>query len=85
MIQTELSNKRFTLKQGDQLTVTEDCYCEHDLYEITKYYRKGLELKTLKEGDKVEVIKEWSNLYDNYVRCKFEDKIYDINPKNLKK
>ena len=54
MIQTELSNKRFTLKQGDQLTVTEDCYCEHDLYEITKYYRKGLELKTLKEGDKVD-------------------------------
>ena len=47
MIQTELSNKRFTLKQGDQLTVTEDCYCEHDLYEITKYYRKGLELKTV--------------------------------------
>ena len=34
MIQTELSNKRFTLKQGDQLTVTKD-------------YRKGLELKTV--------------------------------------
>jgi len=58
--------------------VKEDCFCEHYLHEITNYPREGLVEKKLLKNDIVEIEKEWSNFYGNYLRVTKDDTYYDI-------
>lgn len=62
-----------------------DCFCEHYLHEKTNYPRAGLAEKKLNEGDEVEFICEWSNLYGTYFRVEKDGTQYDIKPNNLDK
>ena len=70
-------------EKGLKLIVIKDCYDESYLYELTHYWRGGLRELKLKEGDIVEVIGCWKNFYGSYIKCKFNNVIYDIKPTNL--
>lgn len=59
------------------------CYDEYYLHESSQYCREGLQDLKLKEGDIVEVIGCWKNFYGSYIKCKFNNEIYDIKPTNL--
>lgn len=81
-----LNGKRCYIKNGLELEVVNDCFCEGYLHEITNYPREGLEEKKLKKGDIVTVEKKWSNFYGTYIRVKKEggNYSYDITTNNLK-
>ena len=64
--------------------ITKDCFCEHYLHEKFKYPRPGLIEKKLKEGDEVEFIREWFNLYGVYYEVKKDGLKYDIDISNIK-
>lgn len=68
----------------EELTILKDCYCEEYLHEMAHYYRDGLVERKLKEGDRVLLVKKWSNLYGTYLRVQKEGELYlyDINPDN---
>lgn len=63
--------------------VNKDCFCEHYLHELTKYYRPGLKEKKLEYGTIVDHVKTWSNFYGTYHRVQYKGETYDIDPKNL--
>lgn len=69
--------------------VNQDCFCEHYLHEITKYYREGLVEKKLNKGDIVFLLDKWSNFYGTYLRVtkdlSNEYEYYDIPPHKLSK
>jgi len=56
-----------------KVLVTKDCYCEHYLHEKTKYPREGLVEVTFKNGEEVELIREWNNFYGSYYKVKKSD------------
>lgn len=67
------------------IEITKDCYCEHDIHEMTHYPRSEYKMKPqLKTGTELEVIEEWSNFYGRYYRVKTNDGIYDISYSNAK-
>lgn len=70
-------------EKGIKLVVIRDCFDESYLHELTYYWRNGLIEKKLNDGDIVEVLGCWRNFYGCYIKCTFNNKIFDINPLNL--
>ena len=70
-------------EKGLKLKVIKDCYDESYLHESLQCWRDGLKELKLKEGDIVEVIGCWKNFYGSYIKCIFNNEIYDIKPTNL--
>lgn len=56
-----------------KLIVIKDCTCKHSEHETTEYPRPGIKLMHLKEGDKVTVVNEWSNLLGSYIKVTKDD------------
>lgn len=72
-----LSSGSAVIYKGIILETNELAYCETDLY----YNRP---LKSIPMYEKVEVIGTWCNLYGKYVKCKYNNEVYDINPDYLR-
>lgn len=70
------------LTKVTQIVITQDCECEHDKHEITKYPRPGLTVQSFKVGEKFELINEWSNFYGDYYRVRTEKGHADISVEN---
>ena len=66
-----------------KLRVIKDCFDEKYLQELFKHYRNTLKEKKLKENTIVEVLGCWKNFYGSYIKCKHNNEVYNINPKNL--
>lgn len=72
------------MRERRKFRVRNDCFCEGYLHEKTRYPREGLVEKKLFKDDIVEMDKEWSNFFGDYIRVIKDGKTYDILPDNLK-
>jgi len=62
-----------------EIRLIEDTGCAHDEHEMKYYPRIWYHAKpVLSKGTRLEVIKEWTNFYGSYYRCKHEFGEYDI-------
>lgn len=66
-----------------KMIVLNDCTCQHDEHEMFRHFREGLRIKSLKKGDIVEVVNNWSNFYGNYDRVEKDGETYDLKSGNL--
>lgn len=71
-------NKNLTMP-----TIQNDCFCEKYMNEMARHHRQGLQVKSLKAGDKIEVVKEITNLYGRFIRVRKDGIEYDIKPENI--
>lgn len=76
-VEIEIGNGRLFCIGGEILTTNKEAVNQEDLH----YFRENI--RSIPEGEKVEVIKCWCNFGGYKVRCRYNGNEYDIKPSDL--